>query len=350
MTDWTGKRVLLVGDFSRTAGGALYYNANFALQNGFIRAGCHVLTFSDRDVARESAVLRHKALGRGSMNRALVETAATYRPDLVLFGHVDMTGADTFAAIRQRCPAARLAQFNVDALFREETMARFRERAAHLDLSFITSATREKLAALAPRPGSLAYFPNPVDAGLARMNIAEIPADRLAYDGIFLGNGDLRRETQVRDLQAGLPSGFRFFAGGGIFATPRLKGPVFLETLATGAMSPNLPLDETRAVDHLYSSDRIAQLLALGIVAFCSADARLHELYEDGIVGYGSIAELAALMAELAGDDSRRRTIAATGRRIGLERTGAHRVATYMLDLVLGDGPSIDYGWPGDVV
>ena len=48
-----GKRVLIVADFERGAFGAEYYNSWFALQNGFIRAGAHVLTVSDRDVARE---------------------------------------------------------------------------------------------------------------------------------------------------------------------------------------------------------------------------------------------------------------------------------------------------------
>ena len=55
-------------------------------------------------------------------------------------------------------------------------------------------------------------------------------------------------------------------------------------------------------------------------------------------------------MAELADDDIRRRQIAAIGHRIGIERTSAARVAQYMMDLTLGDGPSIDYGWPSELI
>ena len=85
-------------------------------------------------------------------------------------------------------------------------------------------------------------------------------------------------------------------------------------------------------------------------MAFCQAGAGLETLYEDGIVTYTNIADLAVKMAALAQDDTRRRKIAATGRRIALERTGAERVARYMLEMALGDGPTIDYGWPSALI
>ena len=343
-----GKRVLIVGEFCRSSFGAEYYNTSFALQNGFVRIGCNVLTFSDRDVARESSFLRRKRLGQRAMNRRLVDTARTYRPHVILFGHVDMTDGDTLAALREAVPDVRLAQFNVDALFRKKSMSGFRARAKHMDVSFVTTASPERLKRFAPRPGSMAFFPNPVDTSLAHVDVSQLTRQQLDYDGIFLGNGDIRREAQVRELQAGLPQDFRFFAGGKIFGTPRLNGPAFLETLGRGAMSPNLPLDETESVHFLYSSNRIAQLLGLGLVAFCHETARLEQLYEDGIVTYASTSDLAAKMGELAHNDTERQRIGALGRRIGRERTSAEQIARYMLDHVIGDGPCRDYGWPSE--
>lgn len=344
------KRILLIGDFGRTNFGAHYYNTNFALHAGFIRAGHHVLTFSDRDVAREASVFKRKALGRGRMSQALIETARTYQPHLVLFGHADMTAPETFAAVRKAAPYARLAQFNVDALFRTGTMALFAARAQHVDFSFITSAAPEKLRRLGAPPGSVAYFPNPVDPAIAIRNVSTIARGNLAFDGIFLGTGIERREIQVSELKVGLPASFRLLAAGGVSNTPRLSGPSFLETLASGTMSPNLPLDDTRPVDFLYASDRLAQLLAHGILAFCQKGAQLETVYEDGIVPYSSIADLAAKMAEFAEDDARRRQIAAKGHQIGCGRTSAERVARYMLDLAFGDGPTEDYGWPSEPI
>lgn len=346
----TGKRILLIGDFGRSGFGAPFYNTNFALHAGFTRAGCHVFPFSDRDVAREATLVGRKSLGRGAMNRALVKTAQIYRPHLVLFGHADMTLPETFAAIRQAVPGVRLAQFNVDALFRTETMARFRDRAAHVDVSFITTAAPDRLRALGAPPQSVAYFPNPVDDGIAVRDLSQVARADATYDGVFLGTGIERRDAQVDALSSGLPSAVRFFAGGGVRDTPRLTGPAYLETLASGTMSPNLPLDDTAPVDFLYSSDRIAHLLAHGIVPFCQSDSQLDTLYDDGVVLYTGLEDLAAQMTTLAEDDARRRQIAANGRRVGLARTSAERVARYMLDLTLGDGPTTDYGWPSDLI
>ena len=111
-------------------------------------------------------------------------------------------------------------------------------------------------------------------------------------------------------------------------------------------MSPNLPLDERRPVDFLYSSNRIAQLLGLGITAFCQGEAQLEALYEDGIVNYTTIADLAEKMNALFADDGERRRIGAIGRRIARERTGSDRVARYLWDMTTEGQPSEDYGWP----
>ena len=345
----TARRVLIVGDFGRSSFGASYYNMNFVLQAGFIRAGCHVLTFSDRDVARERSIFRRKMAGRSAMNRDLIATAKTYQPHLILFGHADMTSGPTFEALRAAVPGVFLAQFNVDPLFRARTMQQFVERAHHMERSFITTADRLALAALGAPKGTVAFFPNPVDASLAIADVSTVPRDDLRFDGVFLGSGEKRRSVQIEALQNALPDRFRFHASGGIFNTERLRGFAFLEALTGAGMSVNLPLDDTVTVHHLYSSDRIAQLLGHGIVAFCHESAGLEGLYGDGIVSYSTIADLAEKMAGLAEDDARRRQIGALGRRVGLERTSAEQVARYMLDMTLGSGPTRPYGWPTEL-
>ena len=341
-----GRRILIVAEFNRTSFGSNYYKSWFTLRNGFVRAGANVITVSDRDTAREAGLLRHKAFGRRHMNQMIIDTAKGYRPHLILFGHVDMTGPDTLEAVRRAVPDARLAQLHVDPLFRERAMDRFNERATQMHASFITTGAPEKLAELGSGPGTVAFCPNPVDPSLAHTDVSKLARKELPHDGIFLGSGDQRREPQVRELQERLPSGFRFFAGGKIFGTPRLAGPEFLETMASGAMSPNLPLDERRHVDYLYSSSRLAQLIGLGVTAFCQANARLEDVYEDGIVNYTTIEDLAGKMASLAEDDDKRRRIGATGRRIGRERTGNARVARYLWDMTVDGRPSEDFGWP----
>ncbi|SRR6056297_1882973 len=346
----SGTRILFVADFDRRSATAHFYGVNFVLYAGLVRAGYHVVAFSDRDTARERSLFGRKKLGRRSMNRALVDTARNVAPHLVLFGHADLTTADTFAALRNAVPGIKLAQYTVDALFRTSTMAAFARRAAHMDRSFITSAGPDALRNIGAPAGTLAYMPYPVDPALTVRNVSEIPRDALDFDGIFLGSGIQTRNRQIDELKRRLSPDFRFFAGGGIAQSARLQGIEFLKTLTCAAMSPSLPLDDTEPVDHLYTSDRITQILGNGILSFCHETAGLDALYEDGIVTYSTIADVAEQMSTLAKDDTTRQHIAKRGYTIATTRTATDRVARYLIDQTLGDGPREDYGWPSKLI
>lgn len=342
----TPRRVLLVGDFGRKRRQRLWYNTEHKLANGFARIGCFALRFSDRDEARAATLLGTQNLGAGRMRRALVETAAHFRPHLALFHHADLLRTETFAAIRAAAPGVRLAQLCVDSVERTRTMAAFSARAAEMDISFITTAEPEALRPLAPRPGSIAFAPNPVDPSVETAQVCDAPAAALRFDGQFLGTGVEAREAQLEALAQALPAGFRWRAGGRAFGSPRLTSTAFLEALAEAAMSPLLPLDDARPAPFLYSSNRIAQLLGSGVAALTPAGARQEALYEDGIVSWATRAELAERMAELHRDDTRRRVVGARGRRIARARTDCARVARYVLEAALGERLSEAYEWP----
>lgn len=341
-------KVLIVADFSRAKCGAGFYNTPHVLCAGFTLIGCNALSFSDRDVARESTILRARPFGARKMRERLLETVRVYAPHVILFGHVDMIGPDDIVALRNVAPGVKLAQFNVDATYKERTMRAFTQRAAVLDVSFITTADPQELKRISPAPNSVAFFPNPVDPSLAVADCSELKRSELAFDGIFLGAAEDRREHQLEQLKSMLPSEYRFHAAGGVFRTPRLEGARFLQSLACAGVSPNLPRNDLARVAYLYSSDRIAQLLTNGMVALCRAEARLEELYEEGIMNYTTLEDLAGKMVMLQKDDELRRRIGATGYAIARSRTSADRVARYMLDHILEGGTAVDYGWPSE--
>jgi hypothetical protein len=341
----TPRRILLVGNFDRKALGRHFFNTDHKLLNGFIRLGHFALPFSDRDVAREVWPWRSSRLGRAGMNRRLLETARHFLPHLVLFFHSDLVTAETFEALRRVVPDAALAQVNVDSTERLRTMAAFTARAAHLDVSFITTACPEALRAISPRPGAVAFMPNPVDPSVETAQVWAVPRDRLTHDVLFLGNGDHRRPEQIAALRAALPEDVRFMAGGGIHGTPRLSSTAFLDALATAAQSPALPLDDRVPVPWLYSSNRLAILLGQGLVAHVPASARQEDLYEDGVVSFDGPEALAEACTRLARDDAARRRIGERGWRLARERTGCDRVAAYLLETALGETPSA-WPWP----
>ncbi|SON56996.1 hypothetical protein HDIA_3455 [Hartmannibacter diazotrophicus] len=342
----TSYRIVICADFGRKTLLRPYYSTEQRLRAGFIRLGHNVVAFSDRDVARESNIFRRSKLGAPAMNAKLLELVGHYKPHVLLFGHSDLVTNRTIERIAEQYPGVMLAQYNVDPTERAETMADFRRRAERVKLSFITTAEPEVLTAIAPRLGSIVFFPNPVEPSYETARVFEMPREALDYDAMFLGTGIVRRTEQVEEIDRLLPPDIRRFFGGGVRGTPRVRSTAFLETIARSAQNINLPLDDKVDVPFLYSSDRIALLFGQGTLVHTVASARLEALYEDGVVPFANRQQVVDHVVELAVDDARRRKIAETGWRIAHERTRSDIVAQYMLESLFEQPFSRDYGWP----
>lgn len=333
------KRILIVGYFSRKQLFRRYFNHENKLANGFIRAGHQVICFSDRDHAREASLFGTQRAGAKKMADKLLELAGHYRPHLILFGHTDLLPSSFYPRMREAAPDARMAAYCVDALFRQETISNFADRLAHMDAGFTTTGDKDKIRALDLPENKLYFLPNPVDASIETAEVHKISASDLDYDGQFLGTGIEQREEQLDAIQAGLPADYRFFCAGRAFNTHRIDSTRFLDMLAQGAVCPNLPLSDRvpEQIDHLYSSDRIAQTLGMGVTTLTLKASGLSELYDDGVLEYGDRAELVDLMTRLFHDDDLRRSIGARGHRIAHDRTDGTRIARYIAAITCGE-------------
>ena len=342
------QRILLVANLDRRRLHAAFYNVDSKLHAGLLRAGHHVIAFSDRDVSSEASPLNlsSKFGGVRAMRQRLIRTAAHYRPALVLFGHVDLVDAATVRAIRELVPDAALAQFNVDAVFNTHSMDHFCARAREVDISFITTADLSTLALPQDRPGPVHFFPNPVDSSIEVARVFEKSRDALQYDGQFLGTPNRKRDDQITDLVTRLPDGYRFRSIADGLGSRRLRSVEFLEAMAQAACLPNLAHDDTKPVPLLYSSDRIAQSLGQGVSVLTAASAGLPEIYEDGVMEFDGREHLVDLMTHLWRKDDVRRQLGERGWRIAHERTTGHRVAKYLLETAFGMQHSETYGWP----
>ena len=347
-TRFTPRRVLLVANFDRRRLHAAYYNVDNKFHAALLRAGHHVIAFSDRDVAREGSLLQFSSRigGVSIMRRRLIKTAQHYQPDLILFGHVDLINAGTIRALREGVPGSRLAQFNVDAIFSARAMEGFASRTTEVDISFMTTADVSDLALPPSRRSPIHFFPNPVDASIETARVFEIPRQSLPYDGQFLGTPFGPRDDQISDLISRLPFEYRFRFGGGVLGSRRLRSVEFLDTLAQAACAPNFVHEDGKSTPLLYSSDRIAQLLGQGVAVLSAASAKLQMIYDDGIMEYEGREHLASRMIDLWRDDDARRRLAECGWRIAHEKTAGHRVAQYLVVAALEEPFSENYGWP----
>ncbi len=163
--DHTGRKVLLVGNvFGRELGND-YYMVMPKLLHGFIRLGCNLLVFNDREVARGSTPFLSSGPGRRAANRKLIETARNFRPDLLLLGHCEPIENATLEILRQENPGLRIAFRNVDTLTDSANRERLLRRADSVDAIFVTAAA--PIHGVPPGHRAKVYFmPNPVDPAI----------------------------------------------------------------------------------------------------------------------------------------------------------------------------------------
>ena len=310
-------RILMVANFDRRRHHATFYNVDNLLHSGLLRAGHHVIPFSDRDTSLDLSPLRLSSRfgGLGLMRRRLLRIAVHYEPELILLGHADLVDRATIGKLRQSAPEARLAQFNVDAVFNSRSMCGFCNRAPLVDISFITTGNPDGLALSSPECSPVHYFPNPVDASVETARLFEKTGGELPFDGQFLGGRLKSRDDLIDWLIAALPVGYRFRSTKRDLGGRRLRSLEFLKALAEAACMPNLPHDDKAPVPYLYSSDRIAQCLGQGVAVLAPGDASLSEIYDDGIVEFRDFEHLVDLMAFLKRNDDTRRSQAEKGWR-----------------------------------
>ncbi len=344
----TPRRVLLVGDFGRKRNQAYFFNTEQKLWRGLTRAGHLAFPFSERDVARERGLLPFKMFGRSAMRRALLATVKELRPDALIFFHVDLLDTADLADARAAAPAGcRLARVCVDSLDHHPgPIASFRAHLGAVDVGFITTGDRARLSAAFPGRTAVHFLPGAVDPAAETARVFELPRTALDHDAIFLGTGRAARTEQLQHLQRSLPSDYRFHVGGRALDTARFRGASFYTALATAAASPSLPLDDRMATPHLYSSNRITQLLGQGLLAFTHRPAALSTLYEDGVVEFDGREDLVEAMVRFWRDDDRRRRHAEIGWRLARERSDAAVVATYVLDVLTDGQPRRPVAWP----
>lgn len=328
--------ILHVANFSDRLKGAGFTALQYKLTNGLIRAGHNVVTFSDRDAARAATPLLSRKVGRRGANRRLLNLVGNLRPDLVLFGHADTIHADTVAAIRERCPGVRLAQWNVDPLFDPDNVDRIRSKIALMDCTFATTAG-PLLQALAADGGQVAFLPNAVDASIERGRAFSVPVHDC---DVFYAVGsahftrrhcgaEIAPTALVQDLRDRLP-GLRFLTPG--IDCRHLEGTACMVALAGARMGLNI---SRRNDVHWYSSDRMAHLAGNGVLVAMERASGFDQLFSDDEVAFYDTAEgLVDILDRFGRDDVARRETARRGWVAYHAMFDATRVAQYLVAVV----------------
>jgi hypothetical protein len=322
-------RVLLVGFSERNKYFGSFFHATLhKLRNGFIRAGSHVVWFSDRDIADYSAPFRYRPLGAWTANARLLQLVGIVEPDVICLMHADLITDATLTEIRRRRPAIRIASIYLDPLSDGRFADRFRRDARFSDVAFATTAG--DTVARHVDAGNVGFVPNPIDVSVE--NTCAFAATDHAYDFFFAGKPK-GRETLLKALQQRLPDRrFGLFLQTG--KAMALGGGAYTRALGQSRIAIAAGID---ADWKWYASDRIAQYLGAGCLTAQPSRGDLSSLYgEDALLIYADADDLATQAEALLADDRRWRERARAGQAKALAISDSRIVARYVLDRAFG--------------
>lgn len=353
-------RILHVANFGFKATKVYLHCTAAKLSNGWIRAGHHVINFSDRDIARWASPFGFRSIGKNEANKQLIRLCRSIQPDVIAFGHADIISTETLDTLRQQSPSTRMLQWNVDwwvnsnEALREDSTAhsnrqKILKKRPFLDATFITTAG-EALSEIKTAEHIAAFLPNPVDRSLERgrnFELSDLPddiffasnaeEDRRFHCGNWRNMGALCEEiqTKIPELKCG------FY---GINGRAKVFGPAYEEAICRSRIGLNISRRNDR---YLYSSDRLSHLIGNGLAVCLDRATGYADLFgEDEMIFYSSENELIEKLAAHKKDDIKRREIAYKGWKKYTELFNSTLVSQYMLDVIFGTHNPDRYVWP----
>lgn len=349
-------RILYVGNGNLKHRGACYYDVGRKLMNGLIRAGHNVYFLSDRDTARAANLFGTRKLGVGHANRVFLDTCRNFRPEMILLGHADIITPESLERVRAMLPGARVAQFNVDPVFRPHNDAMIRSKLPFVDATFITTAG-PVLARYHRDGAAVAFMPNPVDASMEWPRCfasSDQPHDVFWALRALKGSypGDPRLELPLYLERSGQVT----VDYHGMNGKAELFNARYYEEIANARMGLNISVtrdrgdgpDATAEERYLYASDRIAHYMGSGLLTFTPRGNRLEELFEEDreMVFFASPEELLEKAVQYKHNAAARRAVAEAGWKKYHACFDATLVARFIVDVTFSQTLSHDYAWP----
>lgn len=334
-------RILQIGYAQQRRFGDIHAGTEFKLYNGLIRLNHNVIHYSDRDMAAFLAPFKMRDLGKSVSNKKLIETAANFQPDMILLGHCDIIKNETLDEIRKRVPQVRIAHRYLDPLFVPRNIETILYRSHACDSIFVTTGGDE-LEQFRGNRASIHFMPNPCCASFDCNDNSQ--RDDLPTDLFFCGNSEelSNRTETVEWLRSELANDAINFQTYGYGSTPNAWGYQYDQVLSQAKMGLNLNRQEK---GFLYSSDRIAQLMGNGILAFVNRATQLDQMLgEERAAFYSDNDELLEKIRFYQADDDARQAVAAEGRRFYHENFSTEEVCQYFIDKTF-HSQSRNYYW-----
>lgn len=348
-------RILHVGNGNQKHKAARYYDVGTKLTNGFIRNGHMVYFLSDRDSARGASRLGARRLGVKKANQIFLECCEHFKPDLIMLGHADIIHPVSLKQARQRDSALKIAQFNVDPIFRDHNIKQINSKLPYVDASFITTAG-EALSRFSRSGTKVCFMPNPVDSSIESYRAFDEDNEHDVFWALRATSGSFKGDERIEIPLFLEQSGELSLDYHGMNGKAELFGADYHARMAKSAMALNISVVRTyghtpvssEAERYLYASDRISHITGNGLLVFTPIGNGLDELYapDKHMIFYEGREELLDKLCYYKQHVNERRAIAKAGWQWAHEQFSVEKVTRYMIDTIFNERHDHDYAWP----
>lgn len=307
-------KILHIADLHFRHCGRLFYSSGKKINNGLILNGHNVLNISDRDVTSQKKNIFDIGSKKYLFDQ-IKKNIENFKPDLILFGHVDRLDYENFLLLKERYSSIRTAQWfldpvNINGPDFEKNKNRFYLKYQFCDANFITTSV-EEVKFLDNK--KTFFIPNPIDPSIDVYRNFEKTKSIDVFLAISHGQhrGILKRD--YIDDRVKLINKLTKKATYNIFGYKNnpVWGQNFFDELNKCSMSINL--SRGNPIKH-YSSDRISSLLGNGLLTFIHENYDYHDfLNKNEIVFYKNIADLNNKIIYYKNNQSKLKKIARNG-------------------------------------
>ena len=108
-------KILHITDTHIRHSGRLFYSTGKKINNGFILNGHNVINISDRDVTNQRKNI-FDINGKKYLLKIIHENIENFKPDIIIFGHVDRIDYLDFLELKKRYNKIKFSQWFIDPL------------------------------------------------------------------------------------------------------------------------------------------------------------------------------------------------------------------------------------------
>ncbi len=328
-------KILHITNFNERHNGRLHYNTGKRINNGFIRLGHNVLSLSDRDILKQNKSLTDIS-GIKTLNNRIITTVENFKPDMIVLGHADNITEDTIIKVKKLYNPV-VCQWFLDPLIKngpdyKKNKKRITNIDKIIDATFITTHPDE----IDFKINKSFFMPNPCDISFESLdNSKGKPVKDLffamshgVHRGVLKGGKSDDREKFLNKLKIKIPNiKFDIF---GMDEVQPIWGDKFLNTLSNYKMGLNL--SRGKPIKY-YSSDRIVQLIANGLLTFIDKKTKLNEIISSrGVIYYNDINDLIKKINFYKRNPKLASKISSIGRKEYFKKFNSNIISNYIIE------------------